>query len=515
MEGQELNDPLIGTTVGNYEVRELLGEGAMGQVYLGEHPQIGRKVAIKVLIASFSANPEMADRFLSEAKAVNRISHRNIIQVFDFGQLPDGRLYLTMEYLEGVDLSVYMMNQGEMSIADTLDLLNQMASALDAAHEVGIIHRDLKPDNIFITVDSGVIQAKILDFGVAKLMEPDMGAKHKTATGLIMGTPSYMCPEQAAGSIHLIGPASDIYSLAIIIYQMLSGQLPIDGDIVPKVLMKHISEPPVPIMDYLPGFPQELWSVIGKALEKKPEDRYKTAGEFSEDFSKVCEALPVNMKAIPFTRIDAHGLDATLAGIKSPMGVASQDKKSSHKGLIISLGLIITVVIVFSLWKTLLSGNGNEASGKSSTQQEQVINKISKSTEGNKKSDKDLVLQGKTSDSTKINTVSEEKEINTVFHIKITSVKPTLVEITEKFKEPYFKKTPFNLNAEKGSLIKLVPQGKLFKGQEKIINVSENLDVKFVPRKVSSGRKYSSGMRGSMKKKIRTMVGEDTLKVMF
>lgn len=288
----EQNDPLIGTTVGNYEVKELLGEGAMGQVYLGEHPQIGRKVAIKVLIGSLSANPEMADRFLSEAKAVNKISHPNIIQVFDFGKLPDGRLYLTMEYLEGDDLAGFMLGQGKMSLELTGKILKQVSSALDAAHSVGIVHRDLKPDNIFIqSTEDDSISVKILDFGVAKLLEPDFGAKHKTATGLIMGTPSYMCPEQAAGDVNSISARSDIYALGIIVYQMLSERLPIEADIVPKVLVKHIAEPPTPIFEYLPEFPAFVWQVIEKTLAKDPDDRFQSAG----DFYKAYEAALSNL----------------------------------------------------------------------------------------------------------------------------------------------------------------------------------------------------------------------------
>ena len=244
----EAVDPLIGTTIGNYEIKSLLGACAMGQVFLGEHPHIGRKVAVKVLMASFSSNPEMADRFMSEAKAVNRFNHPNIIQVFDFGKLPDGRLYLIMEFLEGQELSAYMEERGTLSLDETAALMGQIASALDAAHSAGIVHRDLKPDNIFIVHTPTGPTVKVLDFGVAKLLDPEnMGAKHKTATGLIMGTPSYMSPEQARGIGHQIGPSTDIYALGVIVYQMLSGHLPIDAESVTQVLLKHITDPPVPI----------------------------------------------------------------------------------------------------------------------------------------------------------------------------------------------------------------------------------------------------------------------------
>ncbi|MBU1238837.1 serine/threonine protein kinase [Myxococcota bacterium] len=356
----EQNDPLIGTTVGNYEVIELLGEGAMGQVYLGEHPQIGRKVAIKVLIASLSANPEMADRFLSEAKAVNKISHPNIIQVFDFGKLPDGRLYLTMEYLEGADLSGFMLDHRKMSLEMTARLLRQICSALDAAHSVGIVHRDLKPDNIFITdPGDGSSSIKVLDFGVAKLLEPDFGAKHKTATGLIMGTPSYMCPEQAAGDVKAISARSDIYALGIIVYQMLSERLPIEADIVPKVLVMHIAEPPTPIFEYLPDFPAFVWQVIEKSLAKDPDDRYQTAGDFSRAFDAALENLSDVMINSSFagTKSAASALNATLAvkgagstaGMSSPSGTQVEGESISgpgKKGVFIAAGVVAIIAIL-------------------------------------------------------------------------------------------------------------------------------------------------------------------------
>ncbi len=305
----DFQDTLVGSTVGNYHIKDVVGAGAMGQVFLGEHPQIGRKVAVKVLNAQLSSNSDMSTRFLSEARAVNRINHPNIVQVFDFGTLPDGRLYLVMEFLKGRDLGSYMDEKRRLSLKETLELLDQISSGLEAAHEVGIVHRDLKPDNIFLVEGKTGHQVKIVDFGVAKLLEPELHSGDKTATGLIMGTPAYMSPEQATGDVANIGPASDIYALAIIVYRMLSARLPIEGDFVPQILLKHISEPPTPISRFLPDFPLSLWEVLARALSKAPSDRHKTARELYQNFAHIVDQMATNRTLSPFESTEGITLD--------------------------------------------------------------------------------------------------------------------------------------------------------------------------------------------------------------
>jgi len=302
-------DTLIGQTVGNYHITDVVGAGAMGQVFLGEHPQIGRKVAVKVLNFQLSSNSDMSTRFLSEARAVNRIDHPNIVQVFDFGTLPDGRLYLVMEFLKGRDLGSYMDEKRRLSLRETLEILEQLASGLDAAHEAGIVHRDLKPDNIFLVEGKNGLQVKIVDFGVAKLLEPDLHSGERTATGLIMGTPAYMSPEQATGDVNNIGPASDLYALGIIVYRMLSARLPIEGDFVPQILLKHISEPPTPISKFLPDFPLAVWEVLARTLAKAPADRPKTAREFFEVFSFAVDRMATSRTMTPFESTEGITLD--------------------------------------------------------------------------------------------------------------------------------------------------------------------------------------------------------------
>lgn len=508
----ESNDPLIGTTVGNYEVLELLGEGAMGQVYLGIHPQIGRKVAIKVLIASLSANPEMAERFLSEAKAVNKISHPNIIQVFDFGKLPDGRLYLTMEYLEGSDLGMRLFNYGNMDLDTVVSIFRQVASALDAAHVNGIIHRDLKPDNIFITEAHGIFTVKILDFGVAKLLEPDMGAKHKTATGLIMGTPSYMCPEQAAGRVNDICPQSDVYSLAIIIYQMLSGRMPIEADIIPRVLVKHIGEPPTPIQAFLPDFPAQLWFVLDRALMKEPTDRYSTAGEFAGAFIAEVQKLPEKLRSNPFKVSEDSTREITfvpsmVTGVNGQT-VSEPTKKSSNLLIFAVTGVVIVALAGWFVYtKFLKSTSEPEPKIEIKVSKNSVMGSPVESMTPDLKPDLPTTMS---------EMMSPEMKPEVVKHsLDVSADKNILVEIIEKGKDPYFKKTPFVLTFNLGTKITLNPQGSEYSGQGKSIEIQADEKVRFeVPEKAIL--KPTRVMKPAMKRHpVMKKIGEDTLKIMF
>lgn len=353
-------DTLIGQTVGNYHITDVVGAGAMGQVFLGEHPQIGRKVAVKVLNHQLSSNSDMSTRFLSEARAVNRIDHPNIVQVFDFGTLPDGRLYLVMEFLRGRDLGSYMTEKRRLSLRDTLEILDQLASGLDAAHEAGIVHRDLKPDNIFLVEGKGGLQVKIVDFGVAKLLEPDLHSGERTATGLIMGTPAYMSPEQATGDVNAIGPASDLYALGIIVYRMLSARLPIEGDFVPQILLKHISEPPTPISRYLPDFPLAVWEVLARPLAKAPADRPKTAREFHDAFAFAVDRMATSRTMTPFESTEGITLD--------PLPPHARPPAAGHRRRIIAAigvaGLLVSGVLVWAFF--LRDGGASDRGARSS-----------------------------------------------------------------------------------------------------------------------------------------------------
>ncbi|MEQ9321767.1 MAG: serine/threonine-protein kinase, partial [Polyangiaceae bacterium] len=234
-----------GTVVGEYRIEEKIGEGGFGRVFRATHPVIGKQAAIKVLNREYSSNPNVVSRFVSEARAVNQIRHRNIIDIFSFGALDDGRQYLVMEFLDGMTFDAYLREHGRIRAEEAVPLFRALAKALDAAHAGGIAHRDLKPENIFLVVDDeGGVFPKLLDFGIAKLMGDD-SVSHKTRTGAAMGTPLYMSPEQCRGKG--VDHRTDIYSFGIMIHEALTGRLPFDGESMMDLMFKHAKEPPPPM----------------------------------------------------------------------------------------------------------------------------------------------------------------------------------------------------------------------------------------------------------------------------
>jgi len=260
-----------GTVVGEYHVEGKLGQGGFGAVFKAAHPLIGKLVAIKVLSTRFSADREMVSRFIAEAKAVNQIRHRNIIDIFSFGQLPDGRNYYVMEYIDGEPLD-RRVARGPMSLPEAMPILRAIARALDAAHDKGIAHRDLKAENVFLGTDSdGAVYPKLLDFGIAKLMGPDDGIAHKTRTGAPMGTPYYMSPEQTRG--RGVDHRTDLYAFGVLIYVMLTAKFPLDGDDYMTILMRQVTDEPPPASTYITGLPERVDQVIAWLMRKAPDER--------------------------------------------------------------------------------------------------------------------------------------------------------------------------------------------------------------------------------------------------
>ena len=263
-----------GTRVGEYEVEEVIGRGGFGTVYRAVQPLIGKRVAIKVLSRKYSADGEIVSRFVAEARAVNQIRHRHIIDIFSFGQLSDHRHYYVMEHLDGEPLDRYIAERGAMTVPEALPILRAIARALDAAHAKGIAHRDLKPENIFIARDAdGEIYPKLLDFGIAKLMGPDESLAHKTGTGVPIGTPYYMSPEQCRGRD--VDHRTDIYSFGVLTYRMLTGAYPFDGDVI-DILHKQIHETPVPPSTHNAAISHEADQAVLWMMQKDPEARPRT-----------------------------------------------------------------------------------------------------------------------------------------------------------------------------------------------------------------------------------------------
>jgi eukaryotic-like serine/threonine-protein kinase len=278
-------DLSAGQVVGEYRIEGKLGEGGFGVVYKAVHPLIGKAAAIKVLNRQYSSNPQMVSRFISEARAVNQIRHRNIIDIFAFGTLEDGRQYFIMELLEGMPLDKYLSEKGRLSVEETVAILRPVARALDAAHGSGIAHRDLKPENIFLGFDDeGIPFPKLLDFGIAKLLAPDAtaGGQSKTRTGTPMGTPYYMSPEQCRG--RNVDHRTDVYSFGIMLHQVLAGRLPFEGEDIMDLLIKQSSVAAPPLSTMATDLPPALDAPILAMLEKEPGKRPTSVGGAMESF---------------------------------------------------------------------------------------------------------------------------------------------------------------------------------------------------------------------------------------
>jgi tRNA A-37 threonylcarbamoyl transferase component Bud32 len=265
---------MIGRTIGNYVVREKIGEGGMGVVYRAEHPHINRHVAIKVLHPGADRNPEVVHRFFNEARAATEIRNAHIVEVMDFGELkPEGTPYLVMEWLEGESLGGLLRASRKLPVARAAHIMSGIARALKAAHSKGVVHRDLKPDNVFLVrIEGEPDLIKVLDFGIAKLLVTAMPARYQTQTGAIIGTPAYMSPEQCRGAKE-IDHRTDLYSLGVMGYQMLTGRLPFEAEALGELLLKHMTEKPPPPAALDASVPAAISDVIAGALEKEPERR--------------------------------------------------------------------------------------------------------------------------------------------------------------------------------------------------------------------------------------------------
>jgi eukaryotic-like serine/threonine-protein kinase len=266
-----------GTVVGEYHIEKKIGEGGFGKVYSATHPVIGKRAAIKVLNQQFSSNAQVVSRFVEEARAVNKIRHRHIVDIFAFGTLPSGHQWFAMELLDGMPLSDWLSQNGRMKIEQALPVLRQVGRALDAAHAVGIAHRDLKPDNVFLTFDEdGSVFIKLLDFGIAKLLG-ESSATHRTRTGASMGTPLYMSPEQCHGA--QVDQRTDVYSFGVMTHEILTGRLPFDGTSVLDLMVKHTREAPPPMSQVVKDVPRELDHPVLHMLAKVPAERPATLSE--------------------------------------------------------------------------------------------------------------------------------------------------------------------------------------------------------------------------------------------
>jgi eukaryotic-like serine/threonine-protein kinase len=264
---------MLGTSVGSYVITGVVGEGGMGVVYAANHTLLGRPAAIKVLLPDLSRNQDIVNRFFNEARAATSIRHPGIVEVYDFGYLPDGAAYIAMEFLDGQSLAGRLAARGALPVAEAIWLTRQVAGALAAAHAKGIVHRDLKPDNVFLIADPEVPtgeRIKLLDFGIAKLTG-DTGSQQKTRTGSLIGTPTYMSPEQCRGVA--VDHRSDLYSLGCMLFEMLTGKPPFAGEGTGDILAAHIvAAAPAP-SSQVRGVPPSVDALVLQLLAKDPAAR--------------------------------------------------------------------------------------------------------------------------------------------------------------------------------------------------------------------------------------------------
>jgi serine/threonine protein kinase len=276
------DDPLVGLDLGGYRVTKLLAMGGMGLVYEAMHPTIGRRAAVKVLKPEVAGSDEWSKRFVSEARALGSLKHRNLIEVLNFGKTPDGREFLMMEFLDGEPLDAYIRRLTQLTPSVALSIVDQILNGLAEAHKKGVVHRDLKPSNVFLLREhNGELLVKVLDFGLAR-QEPVTltdTAIHlpKLADGasLLAGTPEYIAPEQAQGL--KVDASADLYSVGVMLFEMVTGRLPFEAQSVSKLLQKHLSERQPRLSSLMRNVPDGLEELVAVLMEKQPDRRPKSA----------------------------------------------------------------------------------------------------------------------------------------------------------------------------------------------------------------------------------------------
>src|SRR5215217_8114165 len=276
-------DQLLNTLFDSrYRIMRKLGSGGMANVYLAEDQELGRRVAIKILNERHAGDEQFVERFRREAKNAASLSHQNIVSIYDRGEA-EGTYYIAMEYLNGRSLKELILSRGPAPMSVAVDYARQILSALRFAHRNGIVHRDIKPHNVLVDPEGHV---KVTDFGIARA-----GASQMTEEGSIIGTAQYLSPEQARGT--QVDQRSDLYSLGIVLYEMLTGEVPFTGDSPVEIAMRHLSDTPRPPSMVRPEIPPDLDMVVLRALAKRPEDRFQTAEEMDAELERVASGAGV------------------------------------------------------------------------------------------------------------------------------------------------------------------------------------------------------------------------------
>jgi serine/threonine-protein kinase len=314
-----------GQSIGSYRILQKIGTGGMGAVYLAEHPLIGKKVALKVIHRELASNKEVVQRFFQEARAVTKIGNEHIVEIHDFGQTPEGDHFYIMEYLEGQTLATVLSTDRVLDVMRALHIGAQVAAALSAAHASGVIHRDLKPDNVMLTTRLGDPNfVVLLDFGLAKMFIGGGQSAVKTAAGVLLGTPQYMSPE-ACESKGGLDHRTDIYALGILLFQMMTGVLPFDGETMGEVLVKQVTQLPPPPRGFNPSIPPSVEQIVLRCLAKNVDARFPTMQALREALLDP-EAYLRNSPPIAPARSIAPG--EAKVDAKTVMAYAAQEQRA-------------------------------------------------------------------------------------------------------------------------------------------------------------------------------------------
>jgi eukaryotic-like serine/threonine-protein kinase len=339
---------LVGSIIADrYHVLRKLGEGGMGQVYLAEHVKMGRKSAVKVMNPGMVHDADAISRFNREAANASRISHPNVAAVYDFGETGDGLIYLAMEFIEGPSLTKVIEQTGALPPQRAADITRQAGEALTVAHDMGIVHRDLKPDNIMIAKNrDGTDLVKVVDFGIAKAANNE--AQKVTKTGLVVGTPEYMSPEQLAGD--KLDGRSDIYSLALVTFNMLTGKLPFPSDSAQEAMIMRLTDKPKTLAEMNPAvaWPADVQAVMDRALEREAGRRYQAANDFGRALYAAVQAMPQSAAADMGTQVigsAAAALPATRVAGGGDKAAAASTPAGKSKVPVFS-GIAAAVVLV-------------------------------------------------------------------------------------------------------------------------------------------------------------------------
>lgn len=298
--GVEPPRDLSGKRLGDFQVERLLGHGGMGEVYLARQVSLDRPVALKVLRPEWASNPAYMARFEAEALAAAKLNHPNIVTIYSVGAVEDIR-FIAMEYVQGTNLREYIVKKGVPDLPLALAVMRQSGLAVGAAGEAGLAHRDIKPENLLLTRKG---QVKVADFGLAQLPEADR--LHITQPGATLGTPMYMSPEQVTGGA--VDHRSDLYSLGVTFYHMLTGRAPFHADTAVALALKHLREKPVSLAERRPDLPPALCSLVMKLMEKEPANRYSSAGDMLRDLAKIKESIQAGNAATPAGQEDLETL---------------------------------------------------------------------------------------------------------------------------------------------------------------------------------------------------------------